>query len=1288
MKYRYYLLYIFVACFFSNVASAQLVGDNAFLKGGFLQAGIAPNGSWGNTMPVPAGYTTRTSGSVFLSYTDPITGTTPAGDGLDFSYNQGHDGWTTWYGCYFLPGTPFDGWSIQIDDTMASAFYSSHGFDTTLGGNFGGTVTEWSGPSCWSPHAATAGTWRGTYGLRRPGLRNAMKIAQVNEIDSTANWCNVTTKFYNTSDSVLRGVYYMATADPDNDVTLGGSYSTDNHISYQGGALNRHEVNAVPNPGAHPLAFSGLATQDCRAQVLIYQSWPPSMTTGNNLDRVWAHTTTGMGTVNYALGATTVDQDIAYGLVFNVGNIAPHDSAYISYAWIFSDTGAVDSLFLLKPQLSTLGHLYNPGDRDSVFGCNLTGCDVINDSFFVARIINAENRKWTFSNWSWTPAVGLSAVNGTQVTINVTALTAPTTYTITGTPDTVHGPSCEYPAPMTFTLYVQPCFSASTNIPCLGDTLKLIGAGDTIGATFRWYGPGGYVGTGQSTYRYPVTYADTGIYHLVKTRGSNHDTATTDFSIIKPLPVVVATSNGPICSGAPNTLYLYANPDSVGETFLWTGPNGFTSTLEYPSIPNPPVIDGGIYKVMSYGINGCHDSMFLLVVIDSTPAVPTVTGNAPICSSHPQGLDTLKLYATDVSPGSTFSWAGPSGFTSLLQNPIIPQVHVPASGIYTVTVSIPYDGITCLNKNTINVVIDSTPYLPVLGSNAPICSGNALLLTATSTDLSGYNWWGPNAFTSGLQNPVITPATTLATGVYTVTATIVYPGGVTCVSDSATLLVVVDSTPAVPGITSNSPNPPGICQGDTLFLYSSDSTASVGYSWVGPNTFSSTLQNPFIAPVTPAATGVYTVTAILGMCSSSAVTTVTITPTPILTVSNNGPICTGVTDTLFLQAASNPGTTFSWTGPYTFVNNTHNPYRTPVIMEYGGIYQAIAYLNGCPSVPVNDTVITVLTPPAPWISWLTYCQTYDVNQMQAFGDSILWYPNSQPGALGTLVAPVPPSTSDTVMWFFVRQTNKGCTSALDSFKVTINPKPVVTVSPNVGVCPHDTAMLTAVDTDPIAYYHWAPNQYISDTVGATVIIRPETNLTYTVVATNKYGCTDTAYTNVSVKPAALLKIDIGDSVILYPGETFQLDPMTNCSYFTWFPPAGLSNDKIANPVASPQISTKYTVDGLTSWGCKATDSVNVYINDGSVLALPNAFSPGNGPNNEFKILLRGIANLQYFRIFDRWGVKVFETTDISKGWDGTFNGTPQPFGVYVYEVGAVTAAGHTFSKHGNVTLIR
>jgi gliding motility-associated-like protein len=209
--------------------------------------------------------------------------------------------------------------------------------------------------------------------------------------------------------------------------------------------------------------------------------------------------------------------------------------------------------------------------------------------------------------------------------------------------------------------------------------------------------------------------------------------------------------------------------------------------------------------------------------------------------------------------------------------------------------------------------------------------------------------------------------------------------------------------------------------------------------------------------------------------------------------------------------------------------------------------------------------------------------------------------------------------------------------------------------------------------------------YLNTATGATVVSRPETNTEYTVVTSNEYDCTDTAKVMVTVKSAAV--IDLVDSVTLYPGETYQIDPSTNCSWLYWSPPGGLSSRTVSNPVASPVVSTKYVVDGITEWGCKTKDSINININPEAALTLPNAFAPGSF-NGSFKIIRRGLATLRHFRIYDRWGVMVFEAKDIDEGWDGTYKGVPQPVGVYVYDVSAVSSTGRLFNKIGNVTLLR
>ena len=88
--------------------------------------------------------------------------------------------------------------------------------------------------------------------------------------------------------------------------------------------------------------------------------------------------------------------------------------------------------------------------------------------------------------------------------------------------------------------------------------------------------------------------------------------------------------------------------------------------------------------------------------------------------------------------------------------------------------------------------------------------------------------------------------------------------------------------------------------------------------------------------------------------------------------------------------------------------------------------------------------------------------------------------------------------------------------------------------------------------------------------------------------------------------------------------------------------------------------------------------------------VPNAFVPGNGfsENGSFRVLKRGDVVLDRFVVYDRWGVKVFETSDILEGWDGRYQGKAQPMGVYVYLIEGRLPDGQKVQLQGNVTLIR
>jgi gliding motility-associated-like protein len=270
----------------------------------------------------------------------------------------------------------------------------------------------------------------------------------------------------------------------------------------------------------------------------------------------------------------------------------------------------------------------------------------------------------------------------------------------------------------------------------------------------------------------------------------------------------------------------------------------------------------------------------------------------------------------------------------------------------------------------------------------------------------------------------------------------------------------------------------------------------------------------------------------------------------------------------------------------------------------------------------------------------------------------------------------------TQKYILTVSTSAGC-KGLDSTQVIVQPGNFGGVTPDFSVCPRDSALLTGTGGSG---YHWHPSLYLSDSLSATPWVKPIGSMHYKLIVTSAAGCHDTVSVNVHVHPGALLSLD--DSVTLYPGETVQLSPTTNCTSFLWFPLAGLNNNTVSNPVASPDVDTKYFVQGVTADGCVAMDSISLHINTESLLTLPNAFAPGNGLNRVFSVIKRGEATLNYFRVFNRWGNIVFETKDISQGWDGTYNGAPQPLGVYVYDVQAVSNTGKLFNKRGNVTLLR
>ena len=256
----------------------------------------------------------------------------------------------------------------------------------------------------------------------------------------------------------------------------------------------------------------------------------------------------------------------------------------------------------------------------------------------------------------------------------------------------------------------------------------------------------------------------------------------------------------------------------------------------------------------------------------------TASNNGPVCAGTP-------LTLTSTGPASaTYVWTGPNGFTAAVQNPTIATPTTAASGVYQVTRT--YLGANTTAQTT--ATVKPPPIVPTAGNNGPLCTGQALALTAATVSGATYGWTGPNGFTSSLQNPTLSNMTTAVTGTYTVTAT------VNGCSTAASTGVTVNTPPPAPAAANGGP----ICAGGTLALTAS-TIADATYAWTGPNGFTSALQNPSIPNATAAAGGVYSVTATVNGCTG---------PSGSTTVAVNGVSAAITAPSRICLAAGNTGT--------------------------------------------------------------------------------------------------------------------------------------------------------------------------------------------------------------------------------------------------------------------------------------------------------------------------------------------------------------------------------------------
>lgn len=352
---------------------------------------------------------------------------------------------------------------------------------------------------------------------------------------------------------------------------------------------------------------------------------------------------------------------------------------------------------------------------------------------------------------------------------------------------------------------------------------------------------------------------------------------------VNPTPVIGSTSftNPTTCGGSDGTITLSGLNSGEAYTVTYTSTSAVSASITADASGNVVItgLHSGTYATIKVTTAaGCVSNVVgPITLIDAgTPAIPVATANNP-CEGG-----ALNLSATDVTAGVAYSWSGPGGYSSPLQNPTVNPAAIAYSGTYSVTATI--GGCTSAPA-TVTVTIHPLPHITGFTTQDPsTCLGAdgaitlAGLLPAQTYTLT-YTYNGspaaPGSYTANASGNIVLSGFT--SGIYDLfVAASVYG----CVSTAAGPATLIDPlAPPVPQIMANTP----LCVGQTLQLTATDGMAGGIYTWTGPNGFTYTGQSPAIAGTTAAAEGVYSVTYSVSNCPNSSSLNIPLYPAVHLT---------------------------------------------------------------------------------------------------------------------------------------------------------------------------------------------------------------------------------------------------------------------------------------------------------------------------------------------------------------------------------------------------------------------
>jgi PKD repeat protein len=385
-------------------------------------------------------------------------------------------------------------------------------------------------------------------------------------------------------------------------------------------------------------------------------------------------------------------------------------------------------------------------------------------------------------------------------------------------------------------------------------------------------------------------------------------------------------------------------------------------------------------------------------------------------------------------------------------------------------------------------------------------------------------------------------------------------------------------------------------------------------------------------------------------------------------------------DTLQLKAVGNG--VFSWSPLYNILNeNTATPLVWP---KTTSTYTVTLNENGCVNTDnIRVRVVDFVTLNAGADSTICLMDTIKLHP-QTDGLKFEWTANL-PGYISDanikqpLVAP-----TGTTTYHLVAHIGK-CSSQDDVIISTI-PYPTARAGADTLVCYEDTASIHA---SMKGYrFVWSPASTLSDPNSLNTLAWPKKTTSYVLSAYDTLGCPkpgrDTIVVNVKDEIIAFA----GRDTSIVVGQPLQLNGRGSDLY-EWQPPLHLDRNDVYNPVAILNDNFSYQLRAYTAEGCFDLDTINIKVfKTAPDIFVPNAFRPGGSRNNVLRPIPVGIARLDYFCVFNRWGQMVYRSYSPEAGWDGSVGGKQQDAGTYVWMARGTDYTGKLVMRKGTAILLR